>query len=451
MKKLLFAVGLTALFALSAEAGVKVTKSSITFDSAPSAQEFADAKQQFKGNLNRIHLRLVNCTDEALVAAVKEFPGTKELSIENSPKLTSLQPLSALPLKKLALRNLPGVKTLAPLAACRKLTQLRIDKVNAADADLAFCKDLAELKNLRIGDAPATLKSVNGVEGCTRLSHFYLERPAASVDLSALKACPMLGSVVLRYAKEFDLSPLAAFPALKELSLYGSRNLDLAPLAGCAKLKELSVYGTKNIKDYNALGLIKSLEKVDTGLTPMRDLSWTAQLPNLKKLHLFSETFDSFAPLADCAKLEELRFWNLRNPSVDASQFASGPLAKSLKKLAFAGTAVVNEAQLAAFSNLKELELTSGRSRKAPSELDLAFVSSLKNLEKLKILRKAAPANFAAVGSCAKLKDLEMVFPGADFSVAASLPALKSVTVLKADKGAAEKAFTGKKIRIKGR
>mgnify|MGYP002517049675 CR=1 FL=1 len=451
MKKLLFAVGLTALFALSAEAGVKVTKSSITFDAAPTAQEFADAKQQFKGKLNRIHLRLANCTDEALAAAAKEFPGTTELTIDKSPKLTSLQPLSALPLKKLVLRDLPGVKTLSPLAACKMLTQLRISKVNFTDADLGFCKALAELKEIRISDVPVTLKSAAGVEGCGRLSHFYLERSAAPMDLSALKACPKLGSVVLRYTNGFNLAPLSVFPALKELNLYGSQNLDLAPLAGCARLKEISVYATRNVKDYNALGLIKSLEKVNTGLTPMRDLSWTAQLPNLKKLYLFSETFDSFAPLANCAKLEELKLWNLKNPLVDAAQFVSGPLAGSLKKLAFTGTTVANEAKLAAFSNLKELELTPGRSRKAPSELDLAFVSSLKNLEKLKIVRTAAPANFAAVGSCAKLKDLEIVFPGADFSVAASLPVLKSVTVLKADKEAAEKAFRGKKIRIKGR
>lgn len=90
MKKLLFAVGLTALFALAADAGVKVTRSSITFDSAPTAQDFTTAKQQFKGNLNRLHLRLSKCTDEGLAAAVKEFPGTVNLAIEKSPDLTSL-------------------------------------------------------------------------------------------------------------------------------------------------------------------------------------------------------------------------------------------------------------------------------------------------------------------------------------------------------------------------
>lgn len=252
----------------------------------------------------------------------------------------------------------------------------------------------------------------------------------------------------MRYTKGLDLAPLAALPALTNVSLYASRSFDLAPLAGCAKLKEISVYATKDVKDYNALGQIKSLEKVNTGMTSMRDLSWAPQLPNLKKLRLFAETFDSFAPLANCANLEELTFWNLRNAAVDAAQFASLPLAKSLKELSFSGTGVVNEAKLAVFTNLKELNLMYKNSRKGSPALDLAFVSSLKNLEKLNVSRTSAPTNFSAIGSCVKLKVLWMAFPGADFSVAAALPALKRVTVLAADEVAAEKAFTGKKINI---
>lgn len=446
MKKLLFAVGLTALFALAADAGVKVTRSSITFDSAPTAQDFTTAKQQFKGNLNHLRLRLSKCTDEGLAAAVKEFPGTVNLAIEKSPDLTSLQPLSALPLRELALRDLPEVKTLAPLSACKTLKTLKISRVKFADADLMFCKQLAHLHEMQIAYAPATFKSLNGLEGCTALSRFSLDN--CSADLSALKACVKLREVNLRYTKGLDLAPLAALPALTNVSLYASRSFDLAPLAGCAKLKEISVYATKDVKDYNALGQIKSLEKVNTGMTSMRDLSWAPQLPNLKKLRLFAETFDSFAPLANCANLEELTFWNLRNAAVDAAQFASLPLAKSLKELSFSGTGVVNEAKLAVFTNLKELNLMYKNSRKGSPALDLAFASSLKNLEKLNVSRTSAPTNFSAIGSCVKLKVLWMAFPGADFSVAAALPALKRVTVLNADKIAAEKAFAGKKIHI---
>ena len=198
-----------------------------------------------------------------------------------------------------------------------------------------------------------------------------------------------------------DLTPVAKMSSLTDLSLYGSKNFDLAPLAGCPKLKTIMIYATKGVKDYNALGNIKTLEYVNAGLTPMNDLSWAPKLPNLKKLSLFAETYKTFAPLAQCKKLEDLTFWSMRQ-TVDIAQFADG--AAPLKKLSFAGSAIANEAKLAALSKtLVELNLSD--IARGKQVIDISFLASLPTVKKL-YLQKTKVASLDPVFKMAGLKEL---------------------------------------------
>ena len=160
---------------------------------------------------------------------------------------------------------------------------------------------------------------------------------------------------------------------------------------------------TKRIKDYNDLARIKTLEFVNAGLSQMNDLSWAPQLPNLKKLSLFAETYKSYAPLAQCKKLENLTFWSMRHP-VDVAQFADG--AAPLKELSLSGSDVVNEAKLAGLAKsgkLTSLNLCEVNKGKKP--FDISFVTALPTLEKLE-LRKAKITDLAPVTKLPNLKRL---------------------------------------------
>ena len=160
---------------------------------------------------------------------------------------------------------------------------------------------------------------------------------------------------------------------------------------------------TKRIKDYNDLARIKTLEFVNAGLSQMNDLSWAPQLPNLKKLSLFAETYRSYAPLAQCKKLESLTFWSMRHP-VDVAQFADG--AAPLKELSLSGSDVVNEAKLAGLAKsgkLTSLNLCEVNKGKKP--FDISFVTALPTLEKLE-LRKAKITDLAPVTKLPNLKRL---------------------------------------------
>lgn len=442
-----------ALSTVPCWAKIQVSGSRISFDEALTEQNISQAIADFqkkRGTFRRISLELKKCSDADLALAAEKFSNFQsiQLSIKDCPALTSLAPLKKLGgITRLTLEKTPLVKDVSALGDCTALEQLSLKKVGFVSADLSFCSRLTRLRSFEISHAPATFKSAAGIENCGGLRTFNLSYNGGPVDLSALSALPLLGTVALQYVHGLDLAPVAKLPRLNYLNLYGSSNLDLAPLSASKTLKRIMIYATKQVKDYNALGTVKTLEDVHAGLSQMDDLSWAPQLPKLKKLQIFAETYKSYEPLGRCAALEDLTIWKMRNP-VDAGQFADGLSKAPLKRLSLSGTEIQNEAKLAALaaSPLTDLNLSDVNS-KSKRSVDLTFVGSLENLKSLNLTR-CRTANFAAVGKCRNLQSLNAACEGFDLSVAESLPALRTLTVPREMKADAAKKLSSRKIRV---
>ena len=423
-KSSLFPAVATLLLAGNVYARVNVSKYAITIDEPVTAQNTAAAwaKCQKLGGKNP-SVTLKQCDDAGLAAAVKAFPGLTKLTVENSKHLTSVAALEGTKLTRLTLRRLPAVADLAPIGAVRTLENLEINSVGFKNADLSFCAPLRALTQFELRNFPATCKTIAGIDKCAKLRQLTLGGNQGPLDLAPLAAFKTLRKIDLPYVNGLDLTPVTRMPSLTDLSLYGAANLDLAPLAACPKLKSITTYATKGIKDYNDLAKIKTLEEVKAGLSQMHDLSWAPQLPNLKKLALFAETYKSYAPLAQCRKLEDLTFWNMRHP-VDVAQFANG--VAPLKKLSLWESDVVNGAKLAGLAKsgkLTSLNLCEVNGGKRP--FDISFVTALTTLQELNLRKAQIP----------------------DLTPVTKLPNLKRLTVDKAQKAQLEGKL-GKNVRI---
>ena len=394
------------LLAFSASAKVNVSKYSITIDEPVNEQNFgaAFAECQKKGGKTP-SVRLKKCDDAGLAAVMKVYPGVMSLDIQKSPNLKSIAALANAKIRTLTIKD-AAVADLAPIATLKDLQNLTIEKVSFTNPDLSFCP--ASLKSFSLSDFPATLKSVAGIDKCASMNNLTFRHNGGATDLSPLANFKKLRRISLSYYDAPDLAAVAKMPALTDLNLYGSKNIDLAPLAACKKLKSIMIYATKQVKDYNALGNIKSLEFVNAGLTPMKDLSWAPNLPNLKRLDLFAESFDSYAPLGQCKKLENLTFWSMKG-TIDVAQFADG--IAPLKKLSFAGSTIVNEAKLAGLAkpgklvelNLSELNKTGYKKPSKP--IDIAFLPALTTVETL-YLQKTVVIDIEPLTKMTGLKNL---------------------------------------------
>lgn len=423
-KSVVMLMGAALLVSLSASAKITASKYSITINEPVTEQNFAAAFAESKQKGGKTpSVTLMKCNDPGLAAVLKIYPDISSLTIQDSPDLKSITVLGNSKLKTLNLRNLKSLSDLSQIARIKTLQQLKIEKVNFANKDLSFCAGLSNLSSFELAYAPTTLKTIAGIEKCTKIFNLIFRHNLGPLDLAPLAAFTKLRRINLSYMNGIDLTPVAKMASLTDLSLYGSKNIDLAPLAACPKLKTIMIYATKGVKDYNALGNIKTLEFVNAGLTPMNDLSWAPKLPNLKKLSLFAETYKTYAPLAQCKKLEDLTFWSMRQ-TVDIAQFADG--AAPLKRLSFAGSAIANEAKLAALAKSGKLvELNLSEIARGKQVVDISFLASLPTVKKL-YLQKT------------KVASLDPLF---------KMPGLKELTVDKATKPLVEGKLNGVKIR----
>ena len=423
-KSVVMLMGAALLLSFSASAKVTVSKYSITINEPVTETNFAAAwaECQKKGGKTP-SVTLMKCSDPGVAAVIKIYPGISSLTIQDSPELKSITVLGTTKLKTLNLKNLKSLSDLSQIGRIKTLQQLKIEKVNFTNKDLSFCAGLSNLSSFELAYAPASLKTIAGIEKCTKISNLNIRSNLGPLDLAPLANFTKVRRINLSYMNGIDLAPVAKMASLTDLSLYGSKNIDLAPLAACPKLKTIMIYATKGVKDYNALGNIKTLEFVNAGLTPMNDLSWAPKLPNLKKLSLFAETYKTFAPLAQCRKLEDLTFWSMRQ-TVDIAQFADG--AAPLKRLSFAGSAIANEAKLAALGKSGKLvELNLSEIARGKQVVDISFLASLPTVKKLYIQKT-------------KVASLDPLF---------KMPGLKELTVDKATKPQVEGKLNGVKIR----
>ena len=440
-------IGALLLASGSLAAKVSVTRYAIKIDE-PLTEATADAAlAEFKQKGGTTYsLDLSNCTDAGLSLAVQKFSAMRRITIRKSPALTSIAPLKSAKVDYVDLKELPKVTDVSPVGEITGLQGLLIEKVGFKNPDLTFCAKLSKLRSFELGYSPATFKSISGIDKCTQLNSLVIRYNGSVIDLSCLANFKRLRKLDLRYVSKLDLTPVAQMPELTDLNLYGSTDLDLAPLANCKKLRYIMIYATKRIKDYKDLGKIKTLENVNAGLSQMNDLSWAPQLPNLKRLSLFAEQYVSYAPLANCKKLEDLTFWSMKGV-VDIAQFADG--GAPLKRLSFSGSTIANEAKLASLGKTGTLiQLRLDNIARGKQVVDLSFLTALPTLKELN-LEKTAVKNFGNIAGCKQISSLNVRNTrGIDLDIIAKLPDLSTVYLAKDQQTPFKQKTGGKKIRI---
>lgn len=364
-----------------AEPSVKVSGSSISFAEDVTDDMITHASKQFeekKGDIAKATLNLQSVTDDMVAKACAAYPGVQNIVLLNAPELTSVEPVAGLAdITGLTFQDLPKVTDLSPLSKNTKLTRVEISKVGFANPDMTWIAPLTGLSELTVENAPASLTSLEGMESLVKLRQFTLKRSTAP-DLTPLCALPNLQKLNLAYSFA-DLTPLKGCAKLTELSLYGSTATDIAPLAEVPSLKTLDVYATKNIADYDAIGAIKTLESVSTGLSAMTTVAWAAELPNLKRAAFFKDAIADLTPLGKATSLEYLSLWQLEVPDT---------------------------AFLAPLKNLKELKMD-GSNEKSKTPLDLSALKDLAALKTL-VVSNSPVSNPGSLSSLAALQYLDI-------------------------------------------
>lgn len=377
------------------------------------------------------------------------FPDMEELNISAEKEINSIAPVSKL--KNLKHFEISGgvVKDLSPLSELTGLTYLRVSSTKTTGyvgSDLKWMSKLTNLKTLEIsGDNITSFEGIPSLPNLTT-ARFSNAKPSS---LEPIKALSGLKSLTLWSMTLPDLAPLRHLTKMEKLSLYGSNVKDFSPLADCPALRELEYYATEGA-DYSTLSKVTQVKVLKGGLTSLNNISWVANLQNLKEWHVFAEYIADYTPLAK-AKVEDLTIWNMRTPP-DLKQLSG---AVSLKKLKLWSTKLAGGFEgLGSLINLEELILD-GMNAKDATAVDLAFIKNLTNLKSLKMSNTEITANFSAIASCTKLESFEIDSKTKGIANLDALKKLPNLTSLQVPKGmfTAEqlKGFANVNIKIKER
>ncbi|MBB4788643.1 NACHT domain-containing protein [Streptomyces rapamycinicus] len=208
-------------------------------------------------------LRLTKNTSVTDLAFLRSQESLRELYLEGCPKLSSLAPLTRLPLERLVLTDLPGITDLNPL---HRLTQLKMLSLRTGskwrglevvphespldclflpeDArELTALADFSGLCQLGLDLAvPPTKEEWQAVAHLEKLRILSLN----CAELATLAATGVLLQGVetvflMAHHERPDLGPVCtAFPALTWLAVYDTDEVDLAPLAAHPELRRVT-------------------------------------------------------------------------------------------------------------------------------------------------------------------------------------------------------------------
>ena len=317
--------------------------------------------------------------DADLAKLCDAFPDIKELSINSSKGLTSIAPLAKLTkLTRFEAGSIDMVKDFSPLAGLTELTKINVSS-DGMTGDLKWMSGLTKLSSVTIG--AKNLTSFEGIPSLPALKSaaFYEASPA---DLTPLVASlPNLTSLHLNYCILSDLAPLAKLANLEYLSLYGATVADFSPLAQSPKLKKLTYYAVKS-DNFASLGALKQVSELDGGLTKLADISWVAELPNLKTFDVFAEHVTDYSPLTK-TNVENFTIWNMRTPVGDLGVIGQMPMLKKLKLWSVEGA--TNSAGLAGLANLESFTITTDFNKKGGEAFDLAATAGWNKVRDISI------------------------------------------------------------------
>ena len=370
----LLAIGLS-FTAAYAEPSVNRSGSSITVKEALTDDGVSQIKD-FVKEIKSPTFRLDNVKDADLVKFCNAFPNAEKIEIEgNEEGLTSIAPVAGL--KNLTSFELEAasVKDLSPLAGLTKLTEIDITCDNAGP-DLKWMSGMTALKKAYVyGGALTSLEGFPALQGNPRVTI----GGAKNADLTPLQNVPSTRIELLECTIQ-DLSPLAKMPNLTDLSLYGSTLKDFSPLANCAKLKTLSYYAVKEA-DFSTLKAVKQVTALKGGLTELNNISFVAELPNLRIFEVFAEYVTDYSPLG-ASKIEQFQIWNMRTPC-DLSGVGKAKTLKVLKL--WSVDEATNSAALAGLTELEKFYITTNYNENSGQPFDMASAKGWGKLKEMNI------------------------------------------------------------------
>ena len=425
---------------------LKLTRNTFEIAEAVDADILAQIKAGIgKVDQGKLGFSLSKIKDDDLAALCAAYPATTDLSIRDSAGLTSIAPVAGLKgLTSMRLEGSHKVADLTPLAGLTGMQSLDLTGSEFAP-DLKWMSAMTKLTRVTVKGYNASKKitSFEGIPSLPALKSVNLGNTTPADLTPLVSALPALETLDLSYCVIKDLSPLAKLARLKELNLYGAEVKDFSPLAGAAALRKLTYYAVTGA-DFSTLGKLTQVENLQGGLTKLADISWVADLPNLREFRVFAEYIKDYTPLAK-TKVEHFTIWNMRE-TVDLTQL-SGATSFSYLKLWGLKKATGFEG-LATLVNIKELTIDDVN-QKEGIPVDMSFVKTLANVEKL-TLTSSNVINFDAVAACVKLTSVDLNKSIGITSLAAlkKLPALKTLTVAKDAFPAAELEGFDAKVRI---
>jgi Leucine-rich repeat (LRR) protein len=176
----------------------------------------------------------------------------------------------------------------------------------------------------------------------------------------------------------------------------------------------------------------------------LNDISWIANLPNLKLFSIQNESITDFTPLAKI-NLDLLRLIYMKE-HVDAAMFSSAVSLTSLTLRHLDSSS--NLQAVGSLVNLTYLELYNLKD----VVLDMGHYSKITGLKKLR-LNDSQVTNFDAIAALANLEelDLEKTQGVTSLAVLKNLPNLKRLTVSKEVFSDAELSGFGEAVKINQR
>ncbi len=168
------------------------------------------------------------------------------------------------------------VKNLKPLAILKKLKILECNNLHLRS--LEGVGDLKKLKSLKV--SRCTLISVKGVENAKNLKVLYIAATNSLKSISGIENCTKMDSLVLLCYRKKNIDPIGKLTELRYLNLG---------------------YYTKSLK---AISKLKKLEFLNCG--GIKTLLHIKELYNLKVLNCASNSLRSLKPLKNLHKLEKL-------------------------------------------------------------------------------------------------------------------------------------------------
>ena len=246
----------------------------------------------------------------------------------DSNKISDLSVLEYLPkLNELWLNNNP-LESFEPLRTLTGLTRLGLAGTGLDDDGLDCLMEMKELKELNIKNnedltAAKYKELAEALPDCV-ISHDELrtgiklgdlefeadveEISAMSVklnDISALKDCKNLRSLILSDNEIADISPLKGLTTLEELDLSNNKITDLSPLAGCSKLQKLELDGN-SVRDLSPLAACAELKELLLTGNDISDISALSSLTKLTTLQLDDNHISDLSALYGLSQLEIL-------------------------------------------------------------------------------------------------------------------------------------------------